>query len=140
MGTARYKKILDGFDGVGVNKVKFPHYISNETKSLVTSLCQKQPFKRLPMLPGGVKENVYTHSFYSNPKILSYIDFDLLKTRQIESPDAPIKHKKNAQTEPECAPEGMFGAAPSRPYFNPRTNWEAEFDEDGGDDSSSGLL
>merc|ERR1712194_350850 len=139
--TARYKKILDGFDGG--NKVKFSPNQSQsnniECKNIIISLCQKAPFQRLSMLPGGVKENVYTHSFFSKSNLQSYINFDLLKKRQFESPDVPIKYKKNSETEPECAPEGMFGNAPTRPYIDPGTGWEKEFEEDDGETSSSGL-
>jgi hypothetical protein len=62
---ARYKKILQG-----INQARFEpaSRFSEDAIDLIKSVCDKDPSQRLPMKPGGVKKNLYTHPLFEEDK------------------------------------------------------------------------
>lgn len=113
---ARYRKILGG-----VNQAKFPssRFTSEADKDLVKEVCHPDPAQRLPMRPGGVKGNLYTHPFFDKDK------WELLASQSLKPPLKPrVKRPDDISN---------FGGAseedcpPAIPYVDPGTGWDAEF-------------
>ena len=52
-----------------VGCAKFPRArFSSESEELIKETCHKDPSRRLPVLAGGVVENLYPHLFFEESK------------------------------------------------------------------------
>merc|ERR1712139_558119 len=48
----------------GFRKDHFPASFATDLVDLIKGLCRKKPQERLPMLPGGVEENLAGHAWF----------------------------------------------------------------------------
>jgi serine/threonine protein kinase len=113
---ARYKKILQG-----INQARFEpaSRFSEDAIDLIKSVCDKDPSQRLPMKPGGVKKNLYTHPLYEADK------WEKLDNGTLTPPLKPkVRSPKDI---------GNFGyfaeedCPPHVPYVDPGTGWDKDF-------------
>lgn len=112
---ARYKKILVGVTGVAFPSSRF----SPDVKDMIQRVCKSDPKKRLPMLPGGPKANLYTHNFYQED-----FSWEELEKRTLVPPYKPrVKRPDDMSnfrsSEDECPP--------NIPYIDPGTGWDSAF-------------
>ncbi|CAD7953428.1 unnamed protein product [Amoebophrya sp. A25] len=109
----RYKKILNG-----VAKAPFPSKVfTPHAQNLVLSLCAQDPSERLPVRPGGVVQNLYTHPFYDFEK-WSKLSAKKLQPPYVPNPKTKLEMFKNVAEPGEVA---------TYPYVDPGTGWDADF-------------
>ncbi|XP_033872880.1 cGMP-dependent protein kinase 1 [Acipenser ruthenus] len=71
-----YSKILDGI-------IKFPHYMGEGARSLISKLCRQRPGQRLGNTKNGIKD-IRNHRWFSK------INWQKLQAGQIEAPTIPL--------------------------------------------------
>mmetsp|Transcript_16773 Transcript_16773/g.41536 ORF Transcript_16773/g.41536 Transcript_16773/m.41536 type:complete len:821 (+) Transcript_16773:174-2636(+) len=110
----RYRKILGGID-----KSSFPKTMPKNAVEMIKEVCRTDPSHRLPMRPGGVRENLYTCTFYEFNK------WAQLERRALKPPFKPRLKASN--------PLYQFGSGegeiqpPTIAYVDPKNGWDADF-------------
>jgi len=105
----------------GINAVEGFQDIHEPWAELVRGLCEQDPAKRLPMLPGGVA-NVHQQEWFAGAEF----DWDALCACKMVAPHLP----PSTHNEDLCNFAGEEQECPlDLPYFDTGDGWDADFED-----------